>query len=207
MSRIERQTGETRIVLEVRVGNNASRVVTGDVFLDHMLVTLARYAGLTLQVDATGDMRHHLIEDVAISLGLALSPEIPEQAERYGWALVPMDEALVQAAIDLGGRAFYQGRLPSSLYEHFLQSLAVNLGATLHIRVLRGRDRHHIVEAAVKATGLALRQALRRGEGVFSTKGSVSMALGPVVPSGGSPDDTSSGAGEPEDGDLGIGER
>jgi len=202
MSRIERETGETRIVLEVRVGNDASRVSTGDVFLDHMLVTLARYAGLSLEVDATGDMRHHLIEDVAISLGLALAPEIPEQAERYGWALVPMDEALVQAAIDLGGRAFYRGRLPSSLYEHFLQSLAVNFGATLHVRVLRGRDRHHVVEAAVKATGLALRQALRRGEGVFSTKGSVSISLGSVVPPRGTPRTGPSAAG-----DSGPGER
>jgi imidazoleglycerol-phosphate dehydratase len=69
------------------------------------------------------------------------------------------------------------GRLPSSLYEHFLQSFAVNLGATLHVRVIRGRDRHHVVEAAVKATGLALRQALREGDGIFSTKGAVSLTL------------------------------
>jgi imidazoleglycerol-phosphate dehydratase len=86
-----------------------------------------------------------------------------------------MDEALVQAAVDLGGRPYYVGRLPSRLYTHFLQSLAVNLGATLHIRVLRGRDRHHVVEAAVKAFGLALKQALQEGDTVFSTKGSVTM--------------------------------
>jgi imidazoleglycerol-phosphate dehydratase len=179
MSRIERETGETRIVLEVSARGGPVESSTGDVFLDHMLVTLARYAGLGLQVEGSGDMRHHLIEDVAIALGLALAPEIPEHAERYGWALVPMDEALVQAAIDVGGRAFYRGRLPSSLYEHFLQSFAVNLGATLHVQVQRGRDRHHIVEAAIKATGLALRQALRKGDGVFSTKGSVAISIGP----------------------------
>jgi imidazoleglycerol-phosphate dehydratase len=150
---------------------------TGDVFLDHMITSLARYGGLGLRVKAGGDLRHHLVEDVAITLGLALAAEVPEKAERYGWSVVPMDEALVQAAVDVGGRAYYVGRLPSRLYEHFLRSFAFNLGATLHVRVLRGRDRHHVVEAAMKATGLALRQALREGERVFSTKGSVSIAL------------------------------
>lgn len=179
MSRIERETNETRITLDVRSGRGEIEVDTGDAFLDHMLHTLARYAGLELSVVATGDLRHHLVEDVGIALGLALAPEIPESAERYGWSLVPMDEALVQAAVDVGGRAYYAGRLPSNLYEHFLQSFAVNLGATLHVKVVRGRDRHHIVEAAVKATGLALRQALREGSQVFSTKGSVSLTLGP----------------------------
>jgi len=179
VSRIERRTRETSIDLQVdrKGGPDRVEVSTGDVFLDHMLTTLARYAGLGLRVEATGDMRHHLVEDVAIALGLALAPEVPEKAERYGWALVPMDEALVQAAADVGGRPFYVGRLPSTLYEHFLRSFATNLGATLHVKVVRGRDRHHIVEAAVKATGLALRQALREGDSVFSTKGSVSIAL------------------------------
>lgn len=179
MSRIERKTNETTIDLEVDQNGGPERVEasTGDVFLDHMLTTLARYAGLGLRVEATGDMRHHLVEDVAIALGLALATEVPEKAERYGWALVPMDEALVQAAVDVGGRPFYVGRLPSSLYEHFLRSFATNVGATLHVKVIRGRDRHHMVEAAVKATGLALRQALRAGDAVFSTKGSVSIAI------------------------------
>lgn len=177
MSRMARETKETRITLDVRSGEGPIEVETGDAFLDHMVVTLARYAGLTLDLQATGDLRHHLVEDVAITLGLALAAEVPAQSTRYGWALVPMDEALVQAAVDIGGRAFYRGRLPSGLYEHFLQSLATNLGATLHVRVLRGRDRHHIVEAAVKATGLALRQALREGDQVFSTKGSVSLSV------------------------------
>jgi imidazoleglycerol-phosphate dehydratase len=179
MSRLERETKETRIALAVRIGDGPIRVETGDTFLDHMLVTLARYAGLALEVKASGDLRHHLVEDVAITLGLALVADVPPKAERYGWALVPMDEALVQAAVDVGGRSYYRGRLPSPLYEHFLQSLAMNLGATLHVKVVRGRDRHHIVEAAVKATGLALRQALRKGEAVFSTKGAVAMSTAP----------------------------
>jgi len=177
MSRIRRETGETRIDLSVRPGGGEIRVATGDEFLDHMLTTLARYAGLGLEVEAGGDLRHHLVEDVAISLGLVLAADTPPRAGRYGWAMVPMDEALVQAAIDLGGRPFYVGRLPSNLYEHFLQSMAVNMRATLHVRVLRGRDRHHIVEAAVKATGLALRQAFQEGDQVFSTKGSVSIEM------------------------------
>ncbi|TVP76592.1 MAG: imidazoleglycerol-phosphate dehydratase [Gemmatimonadales bacterium] len=177
MSRINRETGETRIELVVRPGGAPGRIETGDAFLDHMLVTLARYAGLHLEVDATGDLRHHLVEDVAIALGVALAAEVPARARRFGSALIPMDEALVQAAIDTGGRPWYEGRLPSSLYEHFLQSFATNLRATLHIRVLRGRDRHHIVEAAVKATGLALRQSLEEGGEVFSTKGSVELRL------------------------------
>jgi imidazoleglycerol-phosphate dehydratase len=179
---MKRETRETKIDLEVRIGDGLVEIETGDTFLDHMLVTLSRYAGLSLKVRATGDLRHHLVEDVAITLGLALREEVPGQAERYGWALVPMDEALVQAAIDVGGRAYYRGRLPSALYEHFLQSFAVNLAATLHVKVIRGRDRHHIVEAAIKATGLALRQALRRGDGVFSTKGPVALSGASAAP-------------------------
>ncbi len=175
MSRVERETRETKISLEVRKGTGEAAVETGDVFLDHMLETLARYASLDLEVEAEGDLRHHLVEDVAIALGAALAREVPETAARYGSATVPMDDALVHAAVDVGGRPYYEGGLPSDLYDHFLRSLADNLRATLHVRVLRGRDKHHVVEAAVKATGLALRQALREGDDVFSTKGAVDL--------------------------------
>jgi imidazoleglycerol-phosphate dehydratase len=183
MTRVRRETRETQIRLEVTRDPGAlgahrvsqPRITTGDDFLDHMLVTLSRYAGIGLHIEATGDLRHHLVEDVAIALGAALKREIPAEAERFGWAVIPMDEALVEAAIDVGGRPYYVGRLPSALYEHFLQSFAFHLGATLHVTVRRGRDRHHIVEAAVKATGLALRQAMRQGDQVFSTKGSVAL--------------------------------
>ena len=108
------------------------------------------------------------------------SAAVPVSAARYGWALLPMDDALVEAAVDVGGRPWYEGRLPSALYEHFLRSFAFNLSATLHVKVVRGRDRHHVVEAAVKAVGLSLRQALRAGagEGVFSTKGAVRITRG-----------------------------
>jgi imidazoleglycerol-phosphate dehydratase len=177
MTRLTRETKETSIRLAVNAGGGDIQVETGDRFLTHMVETLARYAGLGLELRATGDLRHHLIEDVGICLGTALKEETPATAARYGSALVPMDEALAQAAVDVGGRPYYVGALPSRLYEHFLQSLAVNMGATLHVRVLRGRDRHHMVEAAVKAFGLALRQALQEGGAVLSTKGAVAIGI------------------------------
>jgi imidazoleglycerol-phosphate dehydratase len=175
MSSIERETRETRIAVKVERGAGTAHVATTDPFLDHMLTTLARYAALDLRVKASGDLRHHLIEDVGITLGSALADEIPATAVRFGSAHVPMDDALVHAAIDVGGRPWYEGPLPSPLYEHFLQSLAIHLKATLHVVVVRGSDRHHVVEAAVKAVGLCLRQALAEGDSVFSTKGAVQL--------------------------------
>jgi imidazoleglycerol-phosphate dehydratase len=178
MTRLKRTTKETTIALSLSAKGGDISVSTDEPFLTHMVETLARYAGLGLNLEARGDLRHHTVEDVAIALGLALAKEVPEKATRYGWALVPMDDALVQAAVDVGGRPYYVGPLPSRLYEHFLQSLAVNLGATVHVKVIRGKDRHHTVEAAVKALGLALRQALEEGNAVFSTKGSVDLEWG-----------------------------
>lgn len=176
MSTVSRETRETRVRVTLEIGgvNEPARVATGEAFLDHMLVTLARYAGWRLEVEAKGDLRHHLIEDVAITLGEALRREAPAACARYGERTVPMDDALVQAVLDLGGRAWYSGRLPSALYEHAFRSFADAARMTLHVRVLRGRDRHHVIEAAFKATGLALRQALvESGREVFSTKGAV----------------------------------
>ena len=174
MKGLKRETGETSV--EVRFADDgAYSIDTTDEFLDHMLVTLARYSGLGLQVKAKGDLPHHLIEDVAITLGLALEQGMPATAQRYGWCVLPMDDALVEVALDLGGRAWYEGPLPSQMYDHFLQSLAFNAGATLHVRVVRGQDEHHVVEAAIKALGLALRQALADTGAVFSTKGSVRL--------------------------------
>ena len=176
MIEIARETTETKVRVQVALegaGATAAQVSTSQPFLDHMLVTLARYSGLNLAITAEGDLRHHVLEDVAITLGLVLRQAVPATCQRYGQALVPMDEALVEAALDTGGRAYYEGPLPSSLYEHFFRSLSENAGFTLHLRVLRGRDRHHVVEGAFKAFGLALRQALTRTGTVFSTKGSV----------------------------------
>jgi imidazoleglycerol-phosphate dehydratase len=142
-----------------------------------MLATLSRYSGLGLQVMAQGDLPHHLIEDVAIALGVAVLERTPSTAARYGNATVPMDDALVQCVVDLGGRPYYRGPLPSPMYDHWMRSFADNARATIHIRVLRGRDRHHIVEAGFKALGLALRQALADSGAVFSTKGVVSLEV------------------------------
>lgn len=174
MSKLKRETRETRIVADVRRGTGVADVNTDDRFLTHMVETLARYAALDVTLEATGDLRHHLVEDVAIALGKALRDEVPPKAARYGWAVVPMDEALAEAAVDVGGRPYFVGRVPSRLYTHFLHSFATHLGATLHVRLIRGTDRHHGIEAAVKAVGLALRQALVEGDVVFSTKGAVS---------------------------------
>ncbi|HEY0304155.1 MAG TPA: hypothetical protein VGC44_04240 [Longimicrobiales bacterium] len=177
MKTYRRNTRETQITLTLGVAEaesaNPSTISTGERFLDHMLQTWARYSGLALAVQAAGDLRHHLIEDVGITLGLALRDQVPAACRRYGHAVIPMDDALVEAAIDVGGRAFYEGRLPSPLYDHFLRSFAENAAVTLHVRVLRGEDRHHVVEAAIKATAIALRDALITTEAVFSTKGSV----------------------------------
>jgi imidazoleglycerol-phosphate dehydratase len=173
MSVIERSTKETTIRVELEVGGGPSSVATGEPFLDHMMITLARYAGLELNLAATGDLKHHLIEDVAIAVGSAFAAFLPETCARYGDRTIAMDEALVHVAIDTGGRPYYEGPLPSSLYEHWMRSFADNARMTLHVRVLRGRDRHHIVEAAFKALGLALRDALVRTDAVFSTKGTV----------------------------------
>lgn len=177
MSRLTRVTRETDVSVSLRPGAEpeGTRVATTEPFLDHMLTTLARYAGWRLEVEARGDLRHHLIEDVAIATGLALKDALPEACARYGSATLPMDDALVQVAVDAGGRPCYLGPVPSKLYDHFLRSFAENAGLTLHVRVLRGRDRHHVIEAAFKALGLALRAALEPAGAVFSTKGRVEI--------------------------------
>lgn len=179
MTKLLRQTTETtvRVTLEAFPDDNTDAVSarTGNAFLDHMLTVLGRYAGLGLNVEATGDLTHHLIEDVGITLGAALRDEVPEACTRYADATVVMDEAMVQVALDLVGRFYYEGPLPSTLYDHFLRSLAENARITLHVRVLRGKDRHHIIEAAMKALGLALAKAMAPGQAVFSTKGAVKL--------------------------------
>jgi imidazoleglycerol-phosphate dehydratase len=173
MKPIRRKTNETDV--EVRLGSPEmpSRVETGVPFLDHMVATFARYAGLGIQLAAHGDLPHHLIEDVGITMGAAVAAYAPSNAARYGDRTIPMDDALVQCVLDLGGRPYYRGPLPSSLYDHWMRSFSDNAHATIHVRILRGSDRHHIVEAAFKALGLALRDALRETGAVFSTKGSV----------------------------------
>jgi len=177
MTTVARESKETSIHLTLAMGTGVAQVSTTQPFLDHMLVALARYSGVDITLEATGDLKHHLIEDVAIALGQGLAAFAPATCARYGDRTVPMDDALVHVALDLGGRPFYEGPLPSTMYDHFMRSLADNARATLHVRVLRGHDRHHIVEAAFKALGLALREALVESGAVFSTKGSVKTAV------------------------------
>ena len=177
MSVVERQTKETQIRVEASIGSGVGKSQTGVDFLDHMMVALARYSGLDLEIAASGDLRHHTIEDVAICVGQVVRSITPATAARYAHRVVPMDDALVECAIDLGGRPYYRGPLPSSLYDHWMRSFADNALATVHLRVLRGTDRHHIVEAGFKALGMCLRDALADDGVVFSTKGSVGLKV------------------------------
>jgi imidazoleglycerol-phosphate dehydratase len=172
---LTRETRETQITVTLAQGTGAARVDTGEPFLDHMLVTFARYAGLDLDVRARGDLKHHTIEDVAIVVGAAVARLLPATAARYGDRTIPMDDALVHASVDLGGRPYYRGPLPAKLYDHWMRSFADNARATVHLRVLRGTDRHHVVEAAFKALALAVRDAFVETGAVFSTKGAVAL--------------------------------
>ncbi len=176
MSVIARETAETKIRIELTREPGEILIDTAVPFLDHMLTALAKYAGWTLTLSARGDLRHHVIEDVAIALGAAVLDDVKEPVARFGTMVVPMDDALVQCAIDFGGRAYYVGALPSSYYEHWMRSFADHARCTLHLRVIRGLDRHHMVEAAFKALGMALKQALAPADQVRSTKGEVRVA-------------------------------
>ncbi len=177
MTTLVRETKETKVTVELAPGKGATRVDTGLPFFDHMLSTFARYAGLDLTLHARGDLRHHLMEDVAITLGAAVQRVIPATAARYGERTLPMDDALVQACLDVGGRFYYRGPLKNKLYDHVLRSFCEHARVTLHLRVLRGRDSHHVTEAAFKALGLALRDAMVDSGVVFSTKGSVALEV------------------------------
>ena len=179
MTTVERTTRETCIRATITTDLAATSIDTSVPFLDHMLQTLARYSGLGILVEARGDLRHHIIEDVGIALGKALKSFAPATCARYGDRTIPMDDALVQCALDLGGRSYYLGPLPSGLYDHWMRSFADNAGATIHVRVIRGSDRHHVVEAAFKALGLALSDALRDTDAVFSTKGAAVIGATP----------------------------
>lgn len=192
-ARVERATSETKLVVDIDLdGTGRADVATGVGFYDHMLTALAKHSGVDLTVHAEGDLHidaHHTVEDVAIALGLAFAEALGDKAgiTRYGDALVPMDEVLVQAAVDLSGRPYVVHSepenmtpmigpdYPSSLTAHVFESFAVHARITLHIRVLHaGRDAHHIVEAQFKALARALRTAIAldpRVGGIPSTKG------------------------------------
>lgn len=189
---VRRKTKETdvRVVLALE-GKGSSKINTGVAFLDHMLELFARHGLFDLDVHCRGDLHiddHHSVEDIAISLGQAFFQALGDKAgiARYGFAVVPMDEALCRAALDLSGRFYliYElkttrqriGNFSVELAEHFWRSFAEQLRCNLHIDMLRGRNTHHILEASFKAVARALRQAVERDErieGVLSTKGSL----------------------------------
>src|SRR5262249_18625592 len=123
---ILRETAETKIRVEVARGTRAAARDTRLPFFNHMLATLAQYSGLRLPIRAYGDLRQHLMEDVAIAVGAGVVKVMPATAVRYAHRFVPMDDALVHAAIDGGGRPYYRGRLPNKLYEHWMRSFCDN---------------------------------------------------------------------------------
>jgi len=195
-ARVERTTKESSVVVELDLdGTGRSRVATGIGFYDHMLASLAKHAAIDLAVSASGDLdvdAHHTVEDVAIVLGQALREALGDKAgiRRFGDALVPLDECLVQVAVDVSGRPYcvhegepegqeyvvIGGAFPGSMTRHVFQTLAHTVGMALHVRVLAGRDPHHLVEAQFKAVARALRAAVEpdpRADGVPSTKGSL----------------------------------
>ena len=195
-ARVERTTSESKVLVELGIdGSGSTDVSTGVPFYDHMISSLGRHALFDLTVAADGDVHvdaHHTVEDVALALGQALREALGDKVgiRRFGAALVPLDEALVQCAVDLSGRPYcvhtgepegqqyvvIGGSYVGSLTRHVLESLTATAGLTLHVRVLAGRDPHHLVEAQFKALARALREAVAfdpREGGVPSTKGSL----------------------------------
>jgi imidazoleglycerol-phosphate dehydratase len=199
IGRIDRTTGETKVAVEIDLdGTGRPEISTGVGFYDHMLSQIARHGGFDLRVATQGDLEvdaHHTIEDTALALGAAFAEALGDKAGvvRFGSAVVPLDEVLVQAAVDLSGRPYvvhdepsglapYIGTIyPTSMTRHIWESFGHSARVTLHVSVLRAArpgsqpDAHHVVEAQFKAVARALRQAVAldpRGAGVVpSTKG------------------------------------
>ena len=190
-----RATRETRIELSVDldpVGDGEVAVRTGLPFFDHLLAQLGRHGGFDLAIDAQGDLEvdgHHTVEDVGITLGEAFAEALGDKAgvRRFASGLYPLDEALVEVALDLSGRPYVSYDVPfgevlalgsppfdPQLAEHFWEAFATNAGITLHVHLRAGRNTHHILEATAKGVARCLRDAVRleRG-GVPSTKGSL----------------------------------
>lgn len=188
---ITRETSETSILLRLVIdGSGASKVSTGVGFFDHMLDQLARHSGFDLEVQAQGDLdvdSHHTVEDVGIALGEGLAQALGDKRgiRRFGWSMVPMEEALARVALDLSGRPLISFEVPvpaeaignydPDLTEEFFTALTRSAGITLHVKLLEGRNSHHIVESVFKAVAQALASATqidpRRAGEVPSTKG------------------------------------
>jgi imidazoleglycerol-phosphate dehydratase len=189
-SQQHRVTKETTVDLVLEVdGAGSATASTGIPFFDHMLEQLGKHAGFDLRIDATGDLEvdlHHTVEDVGIVFGAAFKEALGDKAgvRRFANALVPLDEALVQVALDLSGRPFlvyevdpvveWIGTFDPQLAEEFWRAFAFAAGITLHVRSLAGRNGHHVIEASFKGVARSLRDAVKiEGTGVPSTKGSL----------------------------------
>jgi imidazoleglycerol-phosphate dehydratase len=189
-ARVEWGTAESDVLVELDLdGTGTTAVTTGVPFYDHMLSQLGKHAGFELTVRARGDLdvdEHHTVEDTALALGRALREALGDKSgiRRFGDALVPLDETLVQVAVDLSGRPYCAhaepeiapliGTYDTTLTRHILESLCSAAQICVHVRVLAGRNPHHVVEAQFKALGRALRDAVARDDrvaGVPSTKG------------------------------------
>ena len=185
-----RATTVTRVDLTLVVdGGGQAHAETGIPFFDHMLEQLGKHAGFDLDVQAAGDLAvdlHHTVEDVGLALGEALRESLGDKAgvRRFASALVPLDEALVQVALDLSGRPFlvyeidpvveWIGTFDPQLCEEFWRAFAFSAGITLHLRSLSGRNGHHVIEASFKGVARSLRDAVRvEGTAVPSTKGTL----------------------------------
>ncbi|MFN8027892.1 MAG: imidazoleglycerol-phosphate dehydratase HisB [Acidimicrobiia bacterium] len=185
-----RATAETTIELDLEIdGSGTAKASTGIPFFDHMLEQLGKHGGFDLTIDAKGDLdvdTHHTVEDVGIVVGTALKEALGDKAgvRRFADALVPLDEALVQVALDLSGRPFlvyevdpvseWIGTFDPQLAEEFWRAFAFGAGITLHIRSVAGKNGHHVIEASFKGVARALRDAVKiEGTGVPSTKGTL----------------------------------
>ncbi|NJE10526.1 imidazoleglycerol-phosphate dehydratase HisB [Thermococcus sp. MAR1] len=174
---MNRKTGETDVTVELDV---AGEIRTGDGVLDHLLTALFFYMGREAKVTASYDLRHHLWEDVGITLGEELRSKLPERFARFGNAVMPMDDALLLVAVDISGRPYVSAELDfkereegfeASLVREFLWGLARSLRATIHVKTLNGVNAHHVIEAAFKGLGLALGKATQESGKLESTKG------------------------------------
>ncbi len=189
-ARVARTTKESDVLVELDLdGAGKTDICTGVPFYDHMLAQLGKHGGLDLSVRTTGDLdvdAHHTVEDTALALGQALREALGDKGgiRRFGDALVPLDESLVQVAVDLSGRPYLVhdepemvaliGSYDTTLTRHIFESLVASAQICLHVRVISGRNAHHIVEAQFKAFARALRVAVQRDPrvvGVPSTKG------------------------------------
>lgn len=188
-AKIHRKTNETDVLIELNLDKSSKPVISTTIgFLDHMLELFAAHSGFTLKIKAAGDTHiddHHLVEDIGITLGLALKEAIGDKKgiARYGHFLLPMDEALSYVALDFSGRfylsyeadiKFQKTGFNYDLIQEFFYALAFNAGITLHIKMIKGRNNHHIAESMFKAFGRALKQAVAYSKGkksIPSTKG------------------------------------